>query len=123
MTKQNMYYRVMAARTNDHEVVHRIEAPATPRTEKPTPKPTVKFVEPKSEEKAGGATKVCSGHLGKQLAAVRKDGRPYTCGYGKDCTFVHMSIVGKTDQKLLEIAAGMPPPMKADITRAVNLRK
>jgi hypothetical protein len=123
MTRQNMYYRVMTARTNDHEVAHRAEAPAPPRTEKPTQKPTVKFVEPKSEEKAGGASKVCSGHLGKQLAAVRKDGRPYACGYGKDCTFSHISIVGKSDQKLLEIAAGMPPPMKSDITRAVNLRK
>jgi hypothetical protein len=75
MTKQNMCYQVMTARTNDHEVVHRAEAPALPRTEAPAPKPTVKFVEPKSEEKAGGA-KVCSGQLGKQLAAVRKHGRP-----------------------------------------------
>jgi hypothetical protein len=68
-----MYYRVMTARTNDHEVVHRAEAPAPLRTEKPTPKPTVKFVKPKSEEKAGGASKVCSVHLGKQLAVGRMD--------------------------------------------------
>jgi hypothetical protein len=50
-TRQNMYYRVMTAWTNDHEVVHRAEAPAPRRTEKPTPKPTVKFVEPKSEKR------------------------------------------------------------------------
>jgi hypothetical protein len=108
MTKQNMYYRVMAVRSSDHEIFHRSEAPALPRTDKTTPKPTIKIVETKSEEKAGGATKVCSGHLGKQLSAVRKDGRPYSCGYGKDCTFSHLSIVGKSDQKLLEIAASMP---------------
>jgi hypothetical protein len=69
------------------------------------------------------ATKVCSGHLGKQLAATRKDGRPYTCAYGKDCTFVHMSIAGKSNQKLLEVATTMPPPMKQDISRAINSRK
>jgi hypothetical protein len=90
MAKQNMYYRVMVARTSDHEVVHRSrsrhEAPALPRVAKTPPKPTVKVVEPKSEERAGGATKVCSGHLGKQLSAVRKDGRPYSCSYGKDPT-------------------------------------
>jgi hypothetical protein len=83
------------------------------------PKSSVKFVESK-KEKPAGATKVYSGHLGKQLAAVRKDGRPYTCGFGKDCTFVHMSIAGKSDQKLLEV---MPPPMKQDITRAIHAKK
>jgi hypothetical protein len=66
---------------------------------------------------------VCSGHLGKQLAAVRKDGRPYACGFGKDCTLSHVSIVGKSNQKLLEIAAGMPSPMKQDLTKAIGSKK
>ena len=85
----------------------------------------MKFAEPKvkSEEKVGAAAKVCSGHFGKQLSAVRKDGRPYTCGFGKECTFAHVSIAGKSEQKLLEVAAGMPPPMKQDIIKAIQGRK
>ena len=130
MAKLDLYYRVKVARNSETVTVHRSD-PTTPRgeasaaskTEKPAGKPTVKFVEPKTEDKAGAATKVCSGHLGKQLAAVRKDGRPYTCGYGKDCTFIHMSIAGKSEQKLLEVAAGMPSPMKQDIVKAIQARK
>jgi hypothetical protein len=123
MTKQNMYFRVMTARSGDHEPVSKVEVVAAPKVEKSSPKPAVRFTEQKSEEKIVVPSKVCSGHLGKQLAAVRKDGRPYACGYGKDCTISHISIVGKSDQKLLEIAAGMPPPMKQDISRAVNVKK
>jgi hypothetical protein len=40
-----------------------------------------------------------------------------------DAKEVHLSIAGKSDQKLLEIAATMPPPMKQDITRAINAKK
>jgi hypothetical protein len=86
-------------------------------------KPAVKFVEPAADEKPVGATKVCSGHLGKQLSAVRQDGRPYAWEYGKDCTFVHMFIARKSDQKILEVAATMPPPMKQVITKAITSKK
>jgi hypothetical protein len=123
MSKQNLFYRVKLSRSQDVSIGSRAELEPQPKVERTIAKPTVKFVEPKVEDKPTGATKVCSGHLGKQLAAVRKDGRQYTCAYGKDCTFVHMSIAGKSDQKLLEIAATMPPPMKQDITRAINAKK
>jgi hypothetical protein len=123
MAKQDLFYRVKMARQAEGTNATRIEAVVQPRVEKTPSKPSVKFVEPKVEDKPTGATKVCSGHLGKQLSAVRKDGRPYACSFGKDCTFVHMSIVGKSDQKLLEVAANMPPPMKQDITRAINSKK
>jgi hypothetical protein len=89
------------ARTNEIEAVHKTDSLTTPRVDKASTKNTVKFVEPKTAEKAGGPAKVCSGHLGKQLAAVRKDGRPYACGFGKVCTFAHVSIAGKSNQKLL----------------------
>ena len=121
MAKQDLYYRVKLSRHT--ESTTRPEVTAQQKAGKEALKPAVKFVEPKTEEKSSGATKVCSGHLGKQLAAVRKDGRPYTCGFGKDCTFVHMSIAGKSDQKLMEIAAGMPPPFRQDITRAITAKK
>ena len=123
MAKQDAYYRAKTSRSNEGNSSSRVEASTTPKVEKSIGKPAVKFAEPKMEVKPAGAAKVCSGHLGKQLSAVRKDGRPYACGFGKDCTFVHVSIVGKSDQKLLEIAAGMPPPMKQDITRAIQAKK
>lgn len=118
MTRQEAYYRVKLSRMVGTGVAAKTEAPA-PRSEKQT----VKFADVKAEAKSASAAKVCSGHLGKQLSAVRKDGRPYVCGFGKDCTFVHMSIAGMTNQKLLEVAAGMPSPMKQDITKAVQARK
>ena len=121
MTKQNMYYRVMLTRGGENDSSPKTETAAV--LEKAAGKQTVKFAEPKLEEEGGAATKVCSGHLGKQLAAVRKDGRPYACGFGKDCTFSHVSIVGKSNQKLLEIAAGMPSPMKQDLTKAIGSKK
>jgi hypothetical protein len=98
----------------------RVEVETTPKVEKAALKQAVKFAEPKDDDKPVGATKVCSGHLGKQLAAARKYGRSYTCAYGKDCTFVHISMTGKSDQKLLEVAATMPPPMKQDINSSSN---
>ena len=108
---------------NNSATAPKAEVVTPVKNEKIVVKPTVKFAEPKTEERAAGATKVCSGHLGKQLSAVRKDGRPYSCGFGKDCTFVHMSIVGKSDQKLLEVAATMPPSMKQDISKAIHSKK
>jgi hypothetical protein len=122
MAKQDLFYRVKTARQSETPVGAKIEAAVAPKTERSQGKPAVSFAEPKSGDGTAGATKVCSGHLGKQLAAVRKDGRPYACGFGKDCTFVHMSIAGKSDQKLLEVAAAMPPPMRQDIARAINAK-
>lgn len=119
MTRQEAYYRVKLSRmTGTGVVVAKTEAPA-PKSEKQT----VKFAEVKAEAKTATAAKVCSGHLEKQLSAVRKDGRPYVCGFGTDCTFVHMSIAGMTNQKLMDVAAGMPSPMRQDITKAVQARK
>jgi hypothetical protein len=101
----------------------RAEVETQPRVEKTPAKPSVKFVEPRIEDKPVGATKVCSGNLGKQLVATWKDGRQYACAFGKDCTFDYMSIAGKSDQKLLEVSATMPPPKKQDINRAINSRR
>ena len=87
-------------------------------------KQTVKFAETKMDDKVGPvATKVCSGHIGKQLGAVRKDGRPYACGYGKDCTFSHVTIANKTDQRLTEIVASMPSPIQQDLLKSIQSRK
>jgi hypothetical protein len=77
----------------------------------------------KSEDKAAGEAKICSGHFGKQLEAVRKDGRPSSCGFEIYCTLAHTSIVGKSKEKLTEKASGMPPPMKQDLIRSIQERK
>ena len=118
MAKTEAYFRLkMSRRTEGNNVLNKAEAPA-PKQEKAA----VKFLEAKIE-KGAAATKVCSGHFGKQLDAVRKDGRPYACGFGKDCTFIHMSVAGKSDQKLNEIASGMPSPMKQDLLKAILAKK
>lgn len=119
MARHDAFFRLRLARQIEAATVSRAE-PAAAKVDRPT----VKFAETKSVDKAGpAATKVCSGHLGKQLAAVRKDGRPYACGYGKDCTFSHVSIAGKTDQRLTEIVSGMPSPIKQDLLKALQSKK
>jgi hypothetical protein len=123
MSQQDLFYRVMLSRSQEATSGARVEAETTPKGGKAPAKPAVIFVEPAVYEKPVGPTKVCSGHLGKQLSAVRKDRRPYACTHGKDCTFVHISIARKSDQKLLEVAATMPPPMKQDITKAITSKK
>ena len=69
------------------------------------------------------SSKPCAGHLGGQLGATRRDGRGYECKFGKDCIFSHVSIAGKTSEKLLDIAAGLPPAALADIKKAIAARK
>ena len=118
MSKLEAFYRLKLSRKNDGNHVVKAEAPA-PKLDRQT----VKFAEVKSEDKVSGASKVCSGHFGKQLGAVRKDGRAYACGFGKDCTFVHTIIDGRSKEKLSEIASSMPSPMKQDMLRAIQARK
>lgn len=114
MAKTEAYFRLkMSRRIEGSSLVNRAEVPA-PEQEKAA----VKFLEP-TVEKGAAATKVC----GKQLDAVRKDGRPYTCGFRKDCTFIHMSVAGKSNQKLNDIASGMPSAMKQDLLKAILAKK
>lgn len=118
-SRQDAYFRVKMARKAAASSLGR-SGLTNPKVDKAI----IRFADNIKEEKgAPGPSKICSGHIGKQLSAVRKDGRPYTCSYEKDCTFQHVSIVGKTTERLLEIASAMPPPMKQDLTRAINLRK
>jgi hypothetical protein len=120
MVRQDAHFRVYLARKTEVTTRSRPEAVVTPKPEKSS----VKFVEGVKEEKGSpGPAKICSGHMGKQLAAVRKDGRPYVCAFDKSCTFVHMSIAGKSDERLTEIASSMPAPIKHDLIRAINMRK
>jgi hypothetical protein len=113
--RQYAHFRAYLARRTEVTSRSRPEAVVRLKPEKQS----VKFVEGAKEETGTpGPAKVCSGHMGKQLAAVRKDGRPYVCAFDESCTFVHMSIAGKYDERLTEIA-----PIKHDLIRAINMRK
>ena len=54
---------------------------------------------------------------------MRRDGRPYDCKFSKDCIFSQVSVAGKSNQKLLDIAAGLPSAALSDIKKAITARK
>lgn len=74
------------------------------------------------EEKKGAPTKPCAGHLGAQMGATREDGRAYACSFGKDCIFRHVSIAGKSDQKLLDLIGGLPVAAQADLKKSITAK-
>jgi hypothetical protein len=120
MTKQNAMFRLHLGRVSENVTA---AAKAEPVAHKAV-KPAVSFTVAKDERVVESvAPKVCSGHFGKQISAVRKDGRPYTCGFEKGCTFVHMSIAGKSQEELIEVASQMPAAIKRDLLRAIYARK
>ena len=61
--------------------------------------------------------------MGSQLGATRKDGRSYACDFGKDCSFAHVSVAGKSKERLGDIVSSMMPSVKADPTKAILSRK
>ena len=82
MMRQEAYYRFQMARSSE------LAFTVTPiKTKLPGDRTTEKL--------KAAQSKPCSAHLGFQLSAVRKDGRPYTCSHGKNCTYRHISILGK----------------------------
>ena len=110
MMRQEAYYRFRLARRSE------IAATVTPLKSKPRgEKPT--------QELKAAPLKPCSGHLGLQLSAVRKDGCPYSCAHGKDCTYRHVTVSGKSDQKLIDLIASMPPTIRDDLRKAIANRK
>ena len=87
-------------------------------------KPTVRWndVSPADEKKAG-PRKTCSGFFGGQIGAIRKDGRKFSCDRGKDCTYAHVSVVGKSLEKLTEIASNIAPPTRDYLLKALQSKK
>jgi hypothetical protein len=121
MSRLDALYRVQPARKLESSAAAARADPVAQRV----PKPVVKYAESVKEEKTIelGASKVCLGHFGKQISAVRKDGRPYSCGFDKSCTYVHMSVAGKSVEALVELASQMPAAVKRDFLRAIYARK
>ncbi len=77
----------------------------------------------KEEQVKKVVPKICTGHMGGELGAVKSDGRPYACNYGKECIFRHLPIEGKAREKLMELAVAMPTSIQRDFVRAINARK
>jgi hypothetical protein len=118
MVKMEAYYRCQMARSKALAYSQRPKEAAA----KVTPEKTVKFVEKPLEEKSA-LSKPCAGHLGSQLGAVRHDGRPYKCIHGAGCTFRHVSIAGKTDQRLNDLISTMPAAAQTDLRKAIGSKK
>ena len=102
-----------------------VQAVAEKTREKPTADKAVTRSKTLATEELGrkGASKICTGDFGGQLGAVKMDGRPYACSYGKGCIFRHLSIEGTTEQKLMELAEVMPTAVKRDFSKAIKMRK
>ena len=111
MVKQMAYYRCRLSRSPVTKVK------ANEKTEK-----AVKFADKPAEPKAQ-PSKPCAGHLGSLLGAVNKDGRAYACTHGSNCKFRHVTVTGRTDQKLNDLVASMPATAQVDLKRAIKSRK
>jgi hypothetical protein len=117
MVKQEAHFRLQSAR--------RGEAAAADQTESAKKEPakaekqTVKFAGVSPEAKKLSPQRTCSAYLGSQLGAVRKDGRPYSCNFGKNCNFAHVSIAGKSKERLADLVSTMAPNVKADLSKAI----
>ena len=109
MAGQEAYFRLKMARRNDIASAEKSESGRSD-------KPSVKFGETIVDDKKIATQKTCSGILGSQLSAVRKDGRPYACTFGKDCAFSHVSVAGKSKTRLKDIVSAMTPGVRADLT-------
>ena len=120
MVKREAYFRVRMVRLLDAPTMARTPAKKDAGLAR-VDKPHVAFVTPASQKDVV-SERPCVGHLGSGLRAVTKDGRPYTCKFGKDCSFKHIDIEGKSKQKLLDIVGSLTAVARADLTRAVVKR-
>ena len=114
MVRQEAYYRCRLARS-----------PATQKqftTPAKSEKQSVKFADKLSDSKTP-PSKPCAGHLGGLLGAVNKDGRAYSCTRGTDCKFRHVTINGRTDQRLADLVVSMPAAAQIDLRKAIGSRK
>lgn len=122
MKKLEAFYRFRLARRTEAPTVN--PNPST-KLDIPTTKPDkrVQIQIPIAEDRKPSSGKVCAGNLGSQLGAIRRNGSTYDCKFGKECAFRHMSIEGKSVEKLLEATASLPPVAQSDIRKALQKRK
>jgi hypothetical protein len=51
-----------------------------------------------------------------QLAQSHSEGRPYSCNFGKDSSFAHVSVAGRSKDRLNDMVSAMAANVKADLT-------
>ena len=103
------YYRVRVSRKKEVEASNKYTTPEKSGRANAV-KQVVTFAQTPmkpAQEAKSPPSKPCSGHLGAQLSAVRKHGRPYICSHGNDCTYKHITVVGKSNQRLQDIIAAV----------------
>lgn len=109
------YHRVIVSRKRGLETLSTYYSTPAKSGRQNSDKQTVKFATPMTspssistvEEKKSTPSKPCPGHLGARLAAVSKDGRAYACSHGKECTYRHIPVEGKSIMRLQDIVATM----------------
>lgn len=119
MVMRDAYFRIRAVRLLDLPIIK------TPEKQKEVAAKPEKAAAPSvtpSHDKKDAKARPCVGHLGHVLGAVTKDGRPYVCRFGTDCSFQHLSIEGKSKQQLLDVVGSLTSAPRADLTRAVVKR-
>jgi hypothetical protein len=121
MVKQEAHFRLQSARRSEAAVADRAESVRSDTAK--TKKQSVKFAEVSPETKKSLPQRTCSAYLGSQLGAIRKDGRPYSCNFGKDCSYVHVSVAEKSKDRLNDMVSVMAAKVKADLTKAIQSRK
>jgi hypothetical protein len=121
MVKQEAHFRLQSARRGEAAVADRAESVRSDTAK--TEKQSVKFAEVSPETKKSLPQRTCSAYLGSQLGAIRKDGRPYSCNFGKDCSFAHVSVAGKSKDRLNDMVSAMAANVKSDLTKAIQSRK
>ena len=117
MAKQEAYFRLRLARRLEMTGESR-----SPGSNKELKKVIVRSSAVSPEENRE-QSKPCAGYVGHQLGAVKKDGRPYKCRFGKDCSFQHLSVQGKSKRKLEDLAAMMPHSAQQDFRRIIDAKK
>ena len=119
MVMRDAYFRIRATRLLDSPAIK------TPVKQKEAVGKAEKSAAPSvtpTYDKKDAKARPCVGHLGNVLGAVTKDGRPYVCRFGTDCSFQHVQIDGKSKQQLLDIVGSLTSAPRADLTRAVAKR-
>jgi hypothetical protein len=63
------------------------------------------------------SSRPCTGFIGEQLKAVLADGARYTCAFGSDCVFRHVTIKGKSQKEMSELFAQLPALARTDFRK------
>ena len=119
MQQHDSYFRFWLARRSE---IESLPKPGERALKAVTP--TVKFERAEKARSPAApplSTKPCSGYMGGLLGAVKKDGRPYRCEFGSNCSYKHISPAGKSDEKVLDYIESMSTTARFDLRKAIRV--